>query len=109
MTAVGSAAIWAAVIGLGAFHGANPSMGWLFAVSNGMFARRGRAVFAALPPVALGHLLAMAAVLLPIAAVSALSARMAAVRVADGVIIIAFGLYRLIVRRHPRLGPYCPD
>ena len=103
MTAVGSASIWAAVIGLGAFHGANPSMGWLFAVSNGMFARRGRAVFAALPPIALGHLLAMAVVLLPIAAVSVLSARMAAVRTAAGFVIIAFGVYRLIVRRHPRL------
>lgn len=103
MTAAGSVSIWAVVIGLGAFHGANPSMGWLFAVSNGMFARRGRAVFAALPPIALGHLLAMAAVLLPVAVVSVLAEQMPAVRTAAGAIIIAFGVYRLVVRRHPRM------
>lgn len=103
MSAAGSAPAWAAVIALGAFHGANPSMGWLFAVSNGMFQRRERAVFEALPPIAYGHLLAMAAVLLPVAAVSALAAQMPLVRVVAGVVIIAFGIYRLSVRRHPRV------
>ena len=103
MTAVGSTSIWTTVIALGAFHGANPSMGWLFAVSNGMFARRARAVFAALPPIGLGHMLAMAAVLLPVAAVSALATRFALVRGLAAGIIIAFGVYKLIVRRHPRV------
>jgi hypothetical protein len=78
-------------------------MGWLFAVSNGMFERRARAVFAALPPIGLGHLLAMAVVLLPLAAVSALAARFTIVRAVAGAIIIAFGIYRLVVRRHPRM------
>jgi len=78
-------------------------MGWLFAVSNGMFERRARAVFAALPPIGLGHLLAMAAVLLPVAMVSALAARFALVRVVAAAVIIAFGVYRLLVRRHPRV------
>jgi hypothetical protein len=103
MAAPSSASLWAAVVALGAFHGANPSMGWLFAVSNGMFARQERAVFAALPPIALGHLLAMAAVLLPIAVLSALAVHTAIVREATGAGIIAFGVYRLVVRRHPRL------
>lgn len=103
MTAAGSASVWAAVVALGAFHGANPSMGWLFAVSNGMFERRGRAVFEALPPIAFGHLLAMAAVLLPIAAVSTLAAQLPLVRTLAGVAIAAFGVYRLVVRRHPRV------
>jgi hypothetical protein len=99
---VTSAPLWAAVIALGAFHGANPSMGWLFAVSNGMAERRTRAVFLALPPIALGHLLAMAVVLLPIAVVTALAVHFTVVRFAAGAIVIAFGIYRLIVRRHPR-------
>ena len=77
-------------------------MGWLFAVSNGMFERRSRAVFAALPPIALGHLLAMAIVLLPIAVLTTLSTHLAIVKGAAGALIIAFGVYRLIVRRHPR-------
>jgi hypothetical protein len=98
-----SAPLWAAVIALGAFHGANPSMGWLFAVSNGMAERRTRAVFLALPPIALGHLLAMAVVLLPIAVVTALAVHFTLVRFAAGAIVIAFGIYRLIVRRHPRV------
>jgi hypothetical protein len=97
-----SAPLWAAVVGLGAFHGANPSMGWLFAVSNGMAERRERAVFSALPPIALGHLLAMAVVLLPLAIVTALAAHFNLVRLVSGVIVVAFGVYRLIVRRHPR-------
>src|SRR5215472_14494191 len=94
---------WAVVIALGAFHGANPAMGWLFAVSNGMFARRTSAVFTALPPIALGHLLAMALVLLPIAAISALAVTFTAVRIAAAIVIIAVGVYRLCVRRHPRI------
>ena len=101
--------LWAAVVALGAFHGANPSMGWLFAVSNAMFERRQRALFAALPPIALGHLLAMALVLLPVAVIAVLAARFTEVRVVAGSIIIVFGVYRLIVRRHPRalarIGP----
>ena len=103
MTPWGSASLWAAVVVLGAFHGANPSMGWLFAVSNAMFERRSRAVFTALPPIALGHLLAMAVVLLPIAMLTVLSSRVAVVKAAAGVLIIAFGVYRLVIRRHPRV------
>ena len=78
-------------------------MGWLFAVSNGMFERRVRAVFTALLPIGLGHLLAMAVVLLPVAVISALSTRFTIVRAIAGVVIIAFGVYKLAVRRHPRV------
>ena len=103
MTAAGSTPTWVAVVALGAFHGANPSMGWLFAVSNGMFERRGKAVFSALPPIALGHLLAMAVVLLPVAVVAAIAAQFTVVRIAAGVTITLFGVYKLLVRRHPRV------
>ena len=78
-------------------------MGWLFAVSNGMFERRARAVFTALPPIALGHLLAMALVLLPLAAIAAFASAFVYVRAIASAAIITFGVYRLFARRHPRV------
>ena len=52
---------WASIALLGSLHGLNPAMGWLFAVSLGLQARSGRAVWSALAPLALGHALAVAA------------------------------------------------
>jgi len=49
---------------LGAFHGINPGMGWLFAVALGMQERRLGAVWRALIPLTLGHALAIAVVVL---------------------------------------------
>jgi hypothetical protein len=49
-----------AMVLLGAWHGVNPAMGWLFAVALGFQERRGAAVWRALPPLALGHGLAIA-------------------------------------------------
>ena len=57
----------AAVFGLGAFHGLNPGMGWLFAVSLGMQDRSRRAVWRALGPLAAGHGIAIAATVLLVA------------------------------------------
>ena len=50
---------WLALAGLGAVHGVNPGMGWLFAVALGLQAGRARAVWRALPPLAAGHALAI--------------------------------------------------
>lgn len=94
---------WWAVVGLGAFHGVNPGMGWLFAVSNGLERRRGTAVFAALPPIAAGHFLAMAVALLPFTLVSLYVYRLDGIRAAAALLLVAFGFYKLAVRRHPRL------
>ena len=54
---------WAGLLALGAFHGVNPGMGWLFAVALGMQERRRAAVWRAMLPLALGHALAIAAAL----------------------------------------------
>jgi hypothetical protein len=51
---------WLTLAGLGAFHGLNPGMGWLFAVALGMQEGRRSAVWRALIPLTLGHLLAIA-------------------------------------------------
>jgi hypothetical protein len=46
---------WAAVVGSGVFHGANPAMGWLFATALGLQRGSRTALLQALPPIALGH------------------------------------------------------
>ena len=53
---------WLALAGLGAFHGINPGMGWLFAVALGLQRGSRAVVLASLPPIALGHALAVALV-----------------------------------------------
>ncbi len=96
--------LWLAVIALGAYHGLNPGMGWPLAVSNGMWAKRERAVFATFLPLAGGHFLAMAAALLPFALFLAYLDWSQTIRFAAGGMVAAFGVYKLINRRHPRIA-----
>lgn len=98
---MGEPATWAALIGLGAFHGLNPAMGWLFAVALGLQQRRRRAVLAALPPLAVGH---AAAILATLAVVALLGVVVPpdALAVAAGLVVAAFGGWLLVFRRHPR-------
>ena len=53
---------WLVLIGLGAFHGLNPAMGWLFAVALGLYRQSRRVVLVSLFPIALGHAAAIAVV-----------------------------------------------
>ena len=55
---------WLALAGLGAFHGLNPGMGWLFAVALGLHRHDRRMVWLSLLPIALGHALSIGAVAL---------------------------------------------
>ncbi len=55
---MGSTALWLMLL-LGAYHGINPGMGWLFAVALGMQEQKGSAVAKALVPIALGHALSI--------------------------------------------------
>ena len=96
--------LWLAVIALGAYHGLNPGMGWPLAVSNGMWARRERAVFATFVPLASGHFLAMAAALLPFALFLAYVDWSQTIRMAAGGAVAAFGVYKLFNRGHPRIA-----
>ena len=94
---------WTALLLLGAYHGINPGMGWLFAVALGMQQGRARGVWRALPPIALGHAAAIAAVVL-----LAVSARivlpLGALRIVVATTLVTLGLYRLWRHRHPRFG-----
>jgi len=94
---------WVLAAALGGYHGLNPAMGWLFAVALGLQAKRRSAVLAALVPIGLGHLGASGlAVGLVTAAGLVLPWHL--LKVAVGVGLAAFGLYRL-GRRHPvRVG-----
>jgi hypothetical protein len=46
---------WLVLAGLGAFHGVNPAMGWLFAVALGLHRDSRVILVQALPAIALGH------------------------------------------------------
>lgn len=94
---------WTAMALLGAYHGVNPGMGWLFAVALGMQHGSARGVWRALPPIAIGHALAVGAVVL-IAGLARLVVPLDALKVAVAVVLISFGLYRLWRHRHPGFG-----
>lgn len=94
---------WQAMVFLGAYHGINPGMGWLFAVALGLQQRSARGVCRALPPIALGH---AAAVGLVVAAVG-LAQVVVPLDALKGMVaatLISLGLYRLWRHRHPRFG-----
>jgi hypothetical protein len=86
---------------LGCYHGINPGMGWLFAVALGLQERSRRALFAALPPIALGHVLSVSAIVAVAGIVSGAIPQLA-MRIGAAAILISFGLYRIIRARHFR-------
>jgi hypothetical protein len=94
---------WHAMVLLGAVHGINPGMGWLFAVALGMQTGNARGVWRALPPVALGHALAVGAIL-SAAALAQLVVPPAALKIVVACCLASFGLYRLWRHRHPQFG-----
>jgi hypothetical protein len=94
---------WHAIVLLGAYHGINPGMGWLFAVALGMQQGSARGVWRALPPIALGHAGAVA-VVVAIAAVARLVVPLAALNVLVAAVLMSLGVYRLWRHRHPRVG-----
>jgi hypothetical protein len=93
---------WLSLAALGAFHGLNPAMGWLFAVALGLQERRARAVAAALGPIALGHALAIALAALAVAALGLVIPQPLLLAL-GGVALLGFAAYKVATRfRHPR-------
>jgi hypothetical protein len=95
--------VWTTLFLLGAYHGINPGMGWLFAVARGMQEHRTRAVAWSLPPIALGHALSIGAVVL-VAGLARMALPLAYIRIGVAVILVGLGLYKLIRSRHFRWG-----
>src|SRR3954463_307539 len=83
---------WLALAGLGAFHGLNPGMGWLFAVALGPPRPDRRIVLLSVAPIALGHALSVAVVAGAFVAFGLL-VDPHAVRIASGLILIGWAIY----------------
>ena len=94
---------WVALFLMGAYHGINPAMGWLFAVALGLQKKRGRAVWESLLPIAMGHVVAITAVILA-AVLAGVVVPVHVLRIAVVVILLGFGAYRIVSKKHPRFG-----
>ena len=94
--------LWLAVVVSGVYHGANPGMGWPLAVSAGLMERSSRALVAALGPLMVGHLLAMLVVILPFSLLVALVEWQRQIQIGASLLVIGFGVFRFVNRRHPR-------
>lgn len=93
---------WATLTLLGAYHGVNPGMGWLFAVALGFQEGRREGVLRALPPIALGHEASVAVVALVVSGAQ-IVADPRPIQVAGALGLIAFGVFKLVRPRwHPR-------
>lgn len=95
---------WLALAGLGAFHGINPAMGWLFAVALGLQRRSRAALLKSLVPIAAGHALSIAVVVAAVGLLRTLSVDMQHLRVASAIVLIGFGVYRFFARHRARGG-----
>jgi hypothetical protein len=94
---------WAALFFLGAYHGVNPGMGWLFAVALGMQRKSASAVWQSLVPIAAGHFVAIGLVVTA-AAIAGAVLPLRYVKIAAACVLLVFGLHRLIRKSHPRWG-----
>jgi hypothetical protein len=94
---------WIVLFLLGAYHGVNPAMGWLFAVALGLQKQSGRAVWQALLPISVGHVLAIALVI-AVAVIAGAALPIKVIRIAVAALLIGFGLYRIVSKSHPRFG-----
>jgi hypothetical protein len=95
-----SGALWLMLL-LGAYHGLNPGMGWLFAVALGLQEGKGSAVAKALVPIALGHAVAIGIVILA-AVFLGMALPLLVIRYSVAVLLVGLGIYGLIRHRHPR-------
>src|SRR5213595_1299755 len=98
---MGSTALWLMLL-LGAYHGINPGMGWLFAVARGLQQQTRRAVLTSLLPIAAGHEASIVAAVLAVAFTEHVVPPHT-VRLLAALALVGFGVYTLArPRRHPR-------
>ena len=92
---------WVAMALLGAYHGLNPAMGWLFALALGLQEKRRSAVIGALLPIALGHAASIAMAILLLTLVQHFLP-MNLLKWAVALVLFTLGVYRLFRANHPR-------
>ena len=96
---------WLILIALGAFHGLNPAMGWLFAVALGLYRNSRRVILVSLIPIALGHAASIAVVVYAVVFLGTMIDENV-FRILSGVLLIAWGLFHLLYghRHHGHVG-----
>ena len=99
----------AGLLGLGALHGINPGMGWLFAVAKGLQERQRRAVWRAVGPLAFGHALGIG-VTIAVAMLAGLALEPAKLRYLVAALLLGTGAWHLVRPTHlsaggMRIGP----
>jgi hypothetical protein len=92
---------WFVLAALGAWHGLNPGMGWLFAVSLGLQNRSRAAIFQAICAIALGHAVSVFAIV-ALAFLVGQYIPIAWFGWAAAIALAGLGSWRLIRGRHPR-------
>jgi hypothetical protein len=94
---------WVTLFLLGAYHGINPAMGWLFAVALGLQKQSGHAVWQSLLPIATGHVLAIGLVIL-VAVLAGAVLPLYVMKICVVVVLLGFGAYRIVGKSHRRWG-----
>jgi hypothetical protein len=95
-----STMLWLMLL-LGAYHGLNPGMGWLFAVALGMQEQKGSAVARSLIPIAVGHAVAIGSVVLT-SVFLGMTLPLTVIRYLVAALLVGMGIYCLVRHRHPR-------
>jgi len=95
-----STMLWLMLL-LGAYHGLNPGMGWLFAVALGMQEQKGSAVARSLIPIAVGHAVAIGSVVLT-SVFLGMTLPLIVIGYLVAALLVGMGIYCLMRHRHPR-------
>ena len=95
-----STMLWLMLL-LGAYHGLNPGMGWLFAVALGMQEQKGSAIGRSLIPIAIGHAVAIGSVVLT-SVFLGMTLPLVVIRYLVAALLLGMGIYCLVRHGHPR-------
>lgn len=95
---------WAALVLLGAYHGINPGMGWLFAVARGMQEQSRKAVLNSLLPIAIGHEASIVIVVIVVSLTEQFLPTFL-IRLLAALVLVSFGVYKL-ARPRTHLGGF---
>jgi hypothetical protein len=94
---------WGAFLVLGAWHGINPAMGWLFAVALGLQKQNSQAVWQSLLPLATGHVLSIGGVV-ALALIAGHLIPLQDARFLVAGLLLVFGWFRLFWAKHGTSG-----
>ena len=96
---------WLVLAGLGAFHGLNPAMGWLFAVALGLHRNSRVVIVRALPAIAFGHAFSIAIVAGAVV-LAGIAIRAHVLLAGSGILLIAWAIYHQLYghRHRVRIG-----